>query len=266
MAWVYTVPVWLACFIFIGGTSAIAAAGLLVVRQRRRRADTADNEVAGPIMATLGTILAVMLSFMVVTVWQEYDQSAASVQTETNEIDNLYDEVSVFPPALRYQIRSSIVKYVNTVVLEEWPLMRRGGESLHARRIASHIVALVEAYEPATSAMQTAQADALHHAHQFIDARGERLFQNRQAVPPLLWIVMIFLAAMTLCSAYFFTMPSERAHLAMTIAVGAVIGAIFVVIAELDLPFRGDLQITPTAFNESYAIFAEDPPISPLKR
>jgi hypothetical protein len=265
MQWVYTVPAWLVCFIFVGGSSALAAAGLLVVRRRRPAPDAADNDVAGPIMATLGTILAVMLSFMVVTVWQEYDQSAAIVQSEVNEIDNLYDEVGVFPEPLRYEIRSAIKQYADTVVHEEWPLMREGLYSPNAHRIAAHIVLLVESYAPRTPAMLNAQADALHHAHQFIDARGSRLFQNQQAVPPLLWVVMIFIAAMTLCSAFFFTMPSQRVHLAMTVAVGAVIGAIFVVIAELDLPFRGDLQITPNAFNQTYAIFTESPPLPPAR-
>ncbi len=264
MAWVYAVPVWLVCFFFIGGSSTLAAAGLVLVRRRKRKADVAaSNDFAGPVMATLGTILAVMLSFMVVTVWQEYDQAAAIVQTEANQIANLYNEVAVFPAPLHDKLRTAISSYVDTVVDQEWPLMRRGLASPRARQEAAAIVTMVEMYSPTTPAQQNAQADALHHAHGFLDARSDRLFQNQQAVPPLLWVVMIFLAVITLCSAYFFAVPSARAHLAMTIALGAVIGAIFVVIAELDLPFRGDLQIAPTAFAQDYATFASDPPAAP---
>lgn len=259
MTWVYAVPIWVVCMLFVGGASALASVGLLFVRTRRHNRGTSnDNDVAGPIMSTLGTILAVMLSFMVVTVWQEYDQAAALVQTEVSQIDNLYDEAGIFPLPTRDNIQASIRQYVDEVTQREWPLMRSGRSSAQAHRIAAKLVTLVETYVPTTPAMQTAQADALHHAHAFIDARGDRLFANQQSVPPLLWIVMLFSAAVTLCSGYFFSVPDARAHVAMTVAVGAVIGAIFVVIAELDLPFRGELQITPTAFAQSYAVFADD--------
>jgi hypothetical protein len=264
MTWVYSIPIWLVCILFIGGMSVIASAGLLLARSERTvRLRQASNDFAGPIMATLGTILAVMLSFIVAGVWQTYDQSANIVQTESDEISNLYHEVSVFPQPLRNQTHAAIQRYVDIVVDREWPLMRTGGFSVNAHRAALHIVTLIESYNPQTMGQQTAQADALGHAHAMMDARGNRLFQNQQSIPPLLWAMMFFVAIMTLGSAYFFYVPDVRAHLVMTAAVGAVIGAIFCVIAELDLPFRGDLQIPSTAFYHDYQTFMDDPVTTP---
>jgi hypothetical protein len=264
MTWVYAIPVWLVCILFIGGMSAFAVGGLLVARSpRMAKLRAPSNDFAGPVMATLGTILAVMLSFMVVNVWQEYDESAQLVQTESDQISNLYHEVSVFPQPLRDQTHAAIERYVDIVVDQEWPLMRQGSESSTAHRAAVHVVTLIENFDPKTMGEQNAQADALHHAHAFMDARGSRLFQNQESVPPLLWVVMLFIAIVTLGSAYFFHVDDIRAHLFMTAAVGAVIGAIFVVIAELDLPFRGDLQIPPSAFSHDYKTFLDDPVPTP---
>jgi hypothetical protein len=264
MTWVYAIPIWLVCILFIGGMSAIASAGLLVARSdRSAKLRQASNDFAGPIMATLGTVLAVMLSFVVAGVWQTYDQSAQIVQSEADEISNLYHEVSVFPQPLRDQTHAAIEHYVDIVVDKEWPMMRTGGYSEDAHRAAMRIVTLIEAYDPKTMGQQTSQADALGHAHAMMDARGDRLFQNQQSVPPLLWAIMFFVAVVTLGSSYFFYVPDARAHLLMTAAVGAVIGAIFVVIAELDLPFRGDLQIPPFAFTHDYQTFRDDPVPTP---
>ena len=264
MTWVYAIPVWLVCILFIGGMSAFAVGGLLVARSpRMAKLRAPSNDFAGPVMATLGTILAVMLSFMVVNVWQEYDESAQLVQTESDQISNLYHEVSVFPQPLRDQTHAAIERYVDIVVDQEWPLMRQGSESPTAHRAAVHVVTLIENFNPKTLGEQNAQADALHHAHAFMDARGSRLFENQESVPPLLWVVMLFIAVVTLGSAYFFHVDDIRAHLFMTAAVGAVIGAIFVVIAELDLPFRGDLQIPPSAFSHDYKTFLDDPVPTP---
>jgi hypothetical protein len=267
MTWVYAIPAWLVCILFIGGMSALAAAGLLLARGRHTGKFRAGaNDFAGPIMATLGTILAVMLSFMVVTVWQEYDQSALIVQTEADEISDLYHEVTVFPQPLRDHIHAAIEHYVDIVIDREWPLMRDGKSSAMAHRAAADVVTLIESYNPVTLGQQTAQADALQHAHAFMDARGNRLYQNQESVPPLVWVMLIFIAIVTLGSSYFFYVEDARAHILMTAAVGAVIGAIFVVIAELDLPFRGDLQIPPSAFTHDYTTFLDDPVPTPTPR
>jgi Protein of unknown function (DUF4239) len=264
MTWVYSIPIWLVCILLIGGMSALASAGLLISRSERTvKMRQASNDFAGPVMATLGTVLAVMLSFIVAGVWQEYDTSAQIVQTEADEISNLYHEVSVFPQPLRNQTHAAIERYVDMVVDKEWPLMRDGGYSHEAHLAAMRIVSLIESYTPQTMGQQTAQADALGHAHAMMDARGNRLFENQQTVPPLLWAIMFFVAIVTLGSSYFFYVPDARAHLLMTAAVGAVIGAIFVVIAELDLPFRGDLQIPPSAFAHDYQTFLDDPVPTP---
>jgi Na+/melibiose symporter-like transporter len=261
MTWVYTIPTWMVCVALIGGCGSLSAIGLMFARLRLigpPRSKT--NDFAGPILATLGTILAVMLSFMVVTVWQEYDQSAQIVQTEADQISDLYHEVSVFPQPFRNDVHRAIQRYVDVVVREEWPMMRDGKNSLQAHRAAAEVEAKIESFDPKSFAQQNAQADALHHTHAFMDARSDRLFQNRQSVPLLLWAMMFFVAAVTLGTSYFFYVPDVREHLAMTIALGAVIGAIFVVIAELDLPFRGDLQIPPSAFAHDYSTFGDDPP------
>lgn len=267
MTWVYAIPAWLVCILFIGGMSTLAAAGLLLARGRHTgKFRTGANDFAGPIMATLGTILAVMLSFMVVTVWQEYDQSALIVQTEADEISNLYHEVTVFPQPLRNNIHAGIEHYVDVVIDREWPLMRDGKSSAMAHRAAANVVTMIESFNPVTLGQQTAQADALHHAHAFMDARGDRLYQNQESVPPLVWVMLIFIAIVTLGSSYFFYVEDARAHILMTAAFGAVIGAIFVVIAELDLPFRGDLQIPPSAFTHDYTAFLDDPVPTPTPR
>jgi hypothetical protein len=68
---------------------------------------------------------------------------------------------------------------------------------------------------------------------------------------------MFFIAIVTIGSSYFFRVRSLAAHVLMTVALAAVIGAIFVMIAELDLPFRGDLQVRSTAYAQDDLVFSE---------
>ncbi len=260
MAWIYDLPIWATCCIFIGGMTSIATAGLLLVRLRVTQHSITHNDVAGPIMATLGTVLAVMLSFMVVTMWQEYDTASSYVTHEAGEIADLYHEAAIFPQPWRSGIHAALRNYVALVVHNEWPRMHEGQESARTRIAAIHAIELVQSFRPTTLGEQTAQADALRHAHGFLDARRERLFANEEAMPHLLWGMMIFIALVTLGSAYFFRVDNLVAHAVMTAALAAVIGAIFVLLVELDLPFRGSMQIAPTAYAKDYTAFTDTAP------
>jgi len=258
--WVYEMPVWTASLLIIGGCCALAAAGLYLVRTRYPRyAEITHNDVAGPVMATIGTVLAVMLSFMVVVVWQEYDAAGQIVNTEASEIADLYHTVGPLPAATRTSVRDGLERYVHLVVHDEWPLMKEGRASDAARRTAIAVVEAVQRYQPRTFGQQNLASEAITHAHNLLDARRNRLFQNQQAVPGLVWTMLFFVAGITLASTYFFRVASARAHVAMALALAAVVGATFVMIAELDLPFRGPMQIDAGAFSMDAIVFNEEP-------
>jgi hypothetical protein len=258
MSWVYAFPLWLVCVVFIGGISLLACSGLFISRRRRgQREQIPHNDVAGPVLSTIGTVLAVVLSFIVVVVWQQYDQAGTYVEQEAGNIIDLYHESWVLPQPVRGEIQAALRQYVDLVVHKEWPLMRQGQSSDAARLEAVRVIMLVETFQPRTIAQQNAQADALHHAHAFSDFRRDRLFDNSDSVPLLVWAMMFLIAAITIAAIYLFTIVDFRIHFVMTTLLAVVIGAMFVIIAELDLPFRGENQIPPTALMHAYQIFAE---------
>ena len=260
MTWVYSVPLWLATIILIGGMCAFSAAVLATVwRFVHPRPDTIHNDVAGPIMGTLGTVLAVMLSFMVVTVWQEYDSAAQVADSEAASLDDLYHVMGAMPASVRDPVRRDILRYADLTVHVEWPMLREGYENHDARAIALSILSKVQDAKPANAGQTNIQADAIVHAHAFFDQRRVRLFNNQQTVPGLVWAMMLFIALVSIASSAFFFVPNRRAHMLMTMALGAVIGATFLLIAELDLPFRGPLQIQPHGLVHSLDRLPLDP-------
>ena len=263
MTWVYAIPLWIFSIGVIAVSAALAAAGLMYTRRVFPHHDEiTHNDVAGPIVATLGTILAVMLSFMVVTVWQEYDQAAATVQSEVNALCDIYHDASTLPQPAKGRVQSEIQHYVQTTLRDEWPLMREGLESQSAHYEAFRVLQMVTTFKPATETQQAMQSDMISMTQQFNDARRQRLFDNRQAIPHILWWMLIFITVITVGSVYFFRVANIRAHLVMTAALSAVIASILVLISLFDLPFRGDIQIQPTAYAHILSAIADDPPNS----
>jgi hypothetical protein len=234
VTWIYILPTWLFMVLAVVVSSAVSV--------------VLHNDVAGPILATIGTVLAVMMSFMVVDVWQEYDQAAQNTQVEASACSDLHHVADAFPPGIRADVQNTVDKYIELVVGDEWPLMRQGEESQAAHDTAFEIQGLIAHYNPRDPVQQTLQARALDYAGALLDARRNRIMSNRQGIPIILWTTMLLLGAITIVFAFYFRVEKPTAQYIMIFALAAVISLTFSLIAELDYPFRGDAAIDSFAF------------------
>jgi len=249
--WVYALPPGVLCLTVLLVMCALAAGGLMLFWRLVPQSDElTHNDVAGPIIGTVGTILAVILSFMLVTVWQQYDGAAATVEQEASAVADLYHLATEFPQPLQHQLQQALGTYINAVVDDEWPAMRTGGRSPLARRAVIGAMRIVAHYQPGSSTQQTLQQTALALMETMQDARRNRLFANDQGVPIFFWLGNCLLAAITIGLCFLFRVRSRYAHFTMTLALTAVIGTVFVLIALFDYPFRGYTQIPPTLFTQ----------------
>ena len=249
--WVYAVPPWSLFLLVVGAMCAIAGGGLAIFWHLVPQSDElTHNDVAGPIIGTVGTILAVILSFLLVTVWQEYDGAAGTVEQEAGAVADLYHAAATFPQPEQGRLRADLRAYVDAVVAQEWPAMRTGGSSPQARRSALDVLRIVAGYNPASPSQQALQQDAIGLARTMQDSRRERLFANTQGIPNFFWFGNLVLAIITIGFCFLFRVRNRTAHLVMTLALTAVIATIFVLIALFDYPFRGGSQIPPTLFTQ----------------
>ncbi|MFN2448704.1 MAG: hypothetical protein ABR508_02765 [Candidatus Baltobacteraceae bacterium] len=251
MVWIYSLPAWIVMPLIVVVFCTVSGAVLHVVRTYfSRNAVIQHNDVAGPILATIGTVLAVMLSFMVAGVWQQYDAAAQTAQTEASAISDLHHLADGFPANEKARIHREIDRYARLVVTDEWPLMRHGRSSARAHDAAYAVQTTLIAYWPKDAEQQGLQARGLDLATVMLDARRNRIMANREGIPMVLWATMLVLGAVTIAFSFYFRVDSARAHYIMTVALAGVIAITFALIAELDYPFRGDVAVSPGAFNE----------------
>jgi hypothetical protein len=259
MTWIYALPAWLFFIVVLVGLSVASAVGLfLFQRVVPQNDELAHNDVAGPFIGTIGTILAVVLSFLLIGNWQEYDAAAATVAQEASAVADVYHSAVFFPPAVATQVRAACRSYVDTVVDVEWPAMRRGQSSPQALRAVLQILRPVARYQPQTATQQALQQNALGLVNQIMDARRTRLFDNEQGIPLIFWAGNFFIAAVTIVFCYLFRVRKVWLHAFMTAGLMAVIATLFVITAEFDYPFRGDGQIQPFPFTALQATMAAD--------
>ena len=80
------------------------------------------------------------------------------------------------------------------------------------------------------------------------DARALRLLDVREGLPPLLWVVPIVGATVTVSLTFLFGMDTLRLHTVATATLAGLVALILCAISVLEYPFDGTLRVRPEAF------------------
>jgi hypothetical protein len=230
---------------------ALACAGHVAVRRAFPRTDfRAHNEVGGIVLGVTGGLFAVMLAFIVAIVWQESDAAKQRVAVEAGAATDLWHTSQGLPPPLGPQVRKNLSEYAYAMVHDEWPAMRSGGSSKHAEDVLTRTFEGVARFKPGDVGAGNAQAASLQYLGILHDARHHRLDENGSGVSPFEWTILVIGAIVVIGICYLVGLQNLRTQLLMTGAVAALIAATFVLVFELDYPFRGELSIPPGGWQE----------------
>ena len=240
-----------------GLSVAVALSGLHLVRRRfPDSARRANNEVAGFFLAVLGVMYAVLLAFVVVTVWERFDRAETAVDGEANELVAVYRLALALPDPVGPRLRETAREYAAAMIDEEWPAMARGELGPRTGRLNDGLWATATTFEPSTERDRLLQAETLDRLHEVDDDRRLRQLASQSGLPGILWGLLIGGAIITVAFTYFFSSPSPRAQYTMTALYTASIVFVLLLIQLLNFPFRGALRVTPEAFVLALRTFA----------
>ena len=206
------------------------------------------NDVAGFIFATLGVIYAVMLAFLVVVTWQEYDGAEKNVSREANYIASVYRDTSPMPASFRNELKKDLINYVNFIVNDEWQIMSKGERSPKVQQAQDEIWRLFGSYTPKNETQKIFFAEAVKKMNDSCEMRRTRLLEACSGIHPILYFVLIVGGIITVAFMLFFGTENFVPQLIMTSMLAAMIAiALFTVIA-LDYPFIGDISVKADIF------------------
>jgi hypothetical protein len=229
----------------------VAVVGLVLV-QRLVPPDRREeqNDVAGFIFAVLGVAYAVLLAFVVIAVWQNYETAKTNVDTEANELAGVYFLASRLPEPQRTHVQDLARTYARVVVEQEWPIMERGQTSERADSLVHQLRLELLEFNPRTEGEQVLYERGLTQLHDAVDARRSRLLEVREGIPNLLWVVLVVGGVITVSFTYLFGLKSNVAHALMVAALTLLICGVLFTIGEFNNPFSGIVEIQPDAFRE----------------
>jgi Protein of unknown function (DUF4239) len=204
-----------------------------------------NNEAADFFLSVLGVVYGILLAFVVVVVWQRFETARDIVEKEGNAVASLVHEARALSEPGASRVSEAVRSYVNVVVSDEWPAMAGGQRSPQATKMTDELWDAVTGIEPKDDRENAILGASLQNLNELTDARRLRLLAAQGGLPPIMWVLLIGGGVITVILTYFFSCPNLRAQIMMTALFVASLAFVLFLIAAIDYPFRGELQVTP---------------------
>ena len=215
----------------------------------RRRA---HNDIIGWQLGILGTTYAVILGFMLYTVWTNFGLAEINADSEANAIVNVYRLADGLPAQQREQLRHTAHNYVDVVIEKDWPAMERNNnESLESAQINQQLWQILMSVKAAEPTELTAEDHALYELSAVAEHRRIRLLQSTSRLPSILWWVLIFGGIVTIVSCCMFGSENAWLHGIQVFAFSLLVALVLLAIADIDRPFQGSVHVRDAAFRRA---------------
>lgn len=240
---------WYSGILFVLLAVALAWLGIRLVH-RRGMGDLLrrHNEIAGPIHATLGVIYAVLLAFVVITVWEQFSEAEDALADEANIVTALVRNAEGIDSASGARLRSVLIAYIRAVVEQEWPALTEGDAEVSESPAYDRVWRTVLDIHPQSAREETWFGVLIAGMDRLDNARNARLLSADSAVPTAMWILLIIGGIITVLFACFFGAEHRRLHFAMVAALAATIAFTLFMIAAIDHPYHGIVHVDAEAY------------------
>jgi hypothetical protein len=211
----------------------------------------AHNDLIGWQLSILGTTYAVMLGFMLYTVWTDFGLAELNVDAEANAAVNVYRLAGGLPEAQRAQMKSLARAYAAAVIERDWPAMAQNSLDFKSNSINGtmwHVLMSVKAASPTES---TAEDHSISELSDLTRHRRIRQLQSTTRLPAVLWCVLIIGGGVTIASSCMFGSGSTLLHGLQVFAFSLLISLVLVAIADINRPFQGSVHVDDAAFRRA---------------
>ena len=190
---------WMAVVVF--GATYVITGGiyLLVTKLAVNERARAFKAVSPGMLPPLGILFALLVGFIAVEVWSNYDKAKAAVATEASALRAVVLLAGTFPDEQRARIYALINRHIEESVNKEWPEMAQRRATL-----STLPTALIEelhdtlALKPADDSQRAAQLEMVKALHTALDARRQRIVISESALGLVKWVGILLQGLCTL--------------------------------------------------------------------
>jgi hypothetical protein len=245
--WLLNLPVpWMALVVFVATYLTAGSVYFVVTRMAVNARATAFKAVSSGMLSPLGILFALLVGFIAVEVWSNFDRAKAAVATEASALRAVILLAGTFPEEQKARIYALINRHIDEAVNKEWPAMAQQRATLSTLPAALveelHDMLNLKAADDSQRAAQPEIVKALHTA---LDARRQRIVISESTVGGVKWVGILLQGLCTLV-AIAMVHSDNRLACAITSTLFATgIAMSVLLIAAYSRPFTGEISVGP---------------------
>ena len=207
------------------------------------------NEVLGIYFNVVGVLYTLILAFVVVTVWQDYDEMVVAIESEAHQLQDIREAAEKIPAPYNELIEHATVDYASAVRLDEWAKMADGDVSEVAEEKLKVLLNLREDLKQDKTGLE-AVTDVKLYIKQLREIRHQRLMHLHTKVPNVLWVVLIAGCVVCIFFSFLIHVRNMRWQMILTTVLTSVLAMVLYLVFALSHPFSGSAMISPHPFDE----------------
>lgn len=240
-------------FVIFAFFGLIGAIGPALVRHHARGLELKDHhDVLGMIFSVAAAFYGVVLAFVIVAAWQDFQDAAAREQSESLALTELYEVGIRLPPPTNQLMTTAIRGYLSDSLAYEWS----GNPNPHSMLERGHMKMMLAALlslNPQSQKDGILYGKAMDQITKLFEARQQRILYSQSNIPVIVWLVIIFGAGVTISLSFFFFTKHRLLQAVTSMLFAMLIGLTIVAIYDLSHPYQGYTRISPTGFRELLA-------------
>jgi hypothetical protein len=240
----------LAAILFTGAWAAFAVIGFRIALLYRPQDRIEEhNDTYGVYFGMVGLLYAILLAFVVVVAWEQFNAAEESTHTEVTRLSNLFRDSVPLPDDEQNRIQNALVVYVQNVVDREYDSMADGEADGPTEEAYEAIWnGFYSVSPPEDGAPASFYDSAVGRLNELGEARRLRLLSSQSTIPLPLWILLVGGGLFTISWLFPFYMRDTRVQTLALGSVGAFTGFVLFLIYALQHPFAGDIAIDPAVY------------------
>ena len=213
----------------------------------------ANADLISSVYEVMGTIYAILLTFTLWGVWQNYTKAESAVQEEAYSMLDLIHMVEASPRWESMHFREAVLSYLEGVVSCEWDYLRDMKSQIMHLREHSHpasikIVQVVQGIHPEGPRETAIFSQVLTLLDNWMDARRTRILMAYGNTAKSIWPLLVTGAFVLFAFHGLFVAQTLGIWVTMLAGTSLVIGLAFYLIFTLDCPFTGTPSIDSQPF------------------
>jgi hypothetical protein len=216
----------------------------------------ANTDLSASVYQVMGTVYAILLTFTLWGVWQNFNEATTSVQNETFALLDLVHIVEASTSWKNSGIRAAALNYCERVVKDEWKNISASALNMSqgTHSTSLEIVKEVQGITPQNERENAIFSQTLSLLNNWLDSRRTRILIARGDSAKSLWPVLFTGAIVLFAFHGLFVAKTLGLWAALLFGFSLVIGITFYLIFTLDCPFEGMLSIDSEPFQMAITV------------